>query len=137
MKSKLSSNISFLLFLSFALVFFQVPKSFAAIPICPAAAPNNVLDESNDTVHSAEKKSIFAASEIEKPKTKKDKGTYGILALIFGLTGVFFPAAIALGIIGLKRHRKLKGLAIAGLVLGSLVLLYYLLPFVLFFVYLF
>ncbi len=52
---------------------------------------------------------------------------FGILSLVFGILGwvtlplLFGLAAIVLGIIGL--HRELNGLAIAGLVLGALLLI--------------
>jgi hypothetical protein len=50
----------------------------------------------------------------------EDKGIFGILALIFAVTGIF-PLAIASGIIGTQNGRKFKGLAKAGLLFGILV----------------
>lgn len=50
----------------------------------------------------------------------EDQGIFGILALIFAVTGLF-PFAIASGIIGTQNGRKFKGLARAGLLFGILV----------------
>lgn len=52
-------------------------------------------------------------------KHSEDNGVFGILAIIFGLTGLF-PFAIACGIFGTQNGRKFKGLAKAGLILGIL-----------------
>lgn len=58
----------------------------------------------------------------QNTRKKEDTGIYGILAFVMGLMGIF-PAAIVFGIMGLQKNRKLKGLAITGLVLGLLPLI--------------
>lgn len=50
----------------------------------------------------------------------EDMGVFGILAIIFAVTGLF-PLAIASGIIGTQNGRKFKGLARAGLLFGIFV----------------
>ena len=60
----------------------------------------------------------------EEQDIKPDSGINGSLAFAFGLLGIF-PVAIILGIIGMQPHRKDRGLAIAGVVLGFLGMLYF------------
>lgn len=49
----------------------------------------------------------------------EDVGVFGILSIIFALTGLF-PFAIICGAIGTQNGRMLRGLAKAGLLLGIL-----------------
>lgn len=49
----------------------------------------------------------------------EDIGVFGILSIIFALTGLF-PFAIICGAIGTQNGRMLRGLARAGLLLGIL-----------------
>lgn len=49
----------------------------------------------------------------------EDKGVFGILSIIFALTGLF-PFAIICGAIGTQNGRMLRGLARAGLLIGIL-----------------
>ena len=59
----------------------------------------------------------------------KKSGSLGVLAFITSIVSLFVfslllsPGAIALGIIGARRNRKRKGLAIAGIIIGSIVFL--------------
>lgn len=62
------------------------------------------------------------------PKPKSDKKTFGLWAMILGLSGLLIPlfvnniAAIALGIVGLLKENS-KGMSITGLVTGGIGLL--------------
>jgi hypothetical protein len=62
------------------------------------------------------------------PAPKSDKKTFGLWALILGLSGFLLPffinsiAAIALGIVGLLKENS-KGMSITGIVTGAINLL--------------
>lgn len=93
----------------------------AAFPIHATEKKQNekvsLTKETSVSVTSIENKSHYIGEQ--KNKAKEDEGIYGILAFVFGILGIF-PAAIVLGIIGTQKRRKLKGLAIAGLIFGLL-----------------
>lgn len=113
-----------LLFL-IALLSLAPVHSFAAIPIKEQKKQANRVQQWYQQVNeaaAAQRNLHYSASLPEQEKTEKaDSGVYGILALVFGLLGIF-PAAIVLGVIGLEKHRQYRGLALAGLILGILTL---------------
>jgi hypothetical protein len=119
-----------LYFLFFIVFLSAVPEySLAAFPIKEQQKQESGLPKLYHKVNEASVRNtgrylnqVNPAGDHEEFE-KRDSGIFGSLALAFGLTGIF-PAAIVLGIIGMQRHRKDRGLAIAGLVLGILTIFF-------------
>ncbi|MCC6186635.1 MAG: hypothetical protein IT256_05720 [Chitinophagaceae bacterium] len=88
---------------------FISPATYAAYPIAQQQA-NEALATTNNA----------AMPGYGGNPHNEDQGIFGILALIFAVTGLF-PLAIASGIIGTQNGRKFKGIAKAGLLFGILV----------------
>jgi hypothetical protein len=71
----------------------------------------------------------------KQKKDRKEMNGFGIVSLVTGIVGIVVPylapVAIVFGAIGL--NKRLRGLAIAGMVLGIITIMYYVLLFILFF----
>jgi hypothetical protein len=112
------------------LIFFSHITAQAAIPIQAQEI------EQQEIIYPTKKKEIRKAiKQFLKEPAKKDIGLFNMLSLICGVLGIgltlltglggipFFIAAIVLGIIGLSRGEKYKGMGIAGIILGGLAVL--------------
>lgn len=105
------SRFVFLFGLFIAILFCSETHCKAAFPI----QKNQQIERKNE-VHNT-----LAVQPHKYYNThSEDMGVFGILAIIFAVTGLF-PLAIASGIIGTQNGRKFKGLARAGLLFGILV----------------
>lgn len=108
-------------------------KAFAAFPIAAEQITINEHNSSEKIVQQKEKKQIFNLKQKPAVAQGEDQGVFGIVSfslatvgLILGLSAItgglaflMLIGAFVTGIIGVQRRRKLKGLAIAGLVVGS------------------
>lgn len=123
MKTLHTIKIILIITIIFSFLFLSTNPVQAAFPIHSAETikkENAILKKNPSSQIKVSQQEINNLKEKkETEKEDEDEGIYGILALTFGLIG-FFPAAIVLGIIGLQRHRKYQGLAVAGLILGLL-----------------
>ncbi|MCC6187325.1 MAG: hypothetical protein IT256_09255 [Chitinophagaceae bacterium] len=134
MKKNLLSLQFLLLMLVLSATISAPIKAFAAFPIAAEQITINEHNSSEKIVQQKEKKQIFNLKQKPAVAQGEDKGVFGIVSfslatvcLILGLSVVtagFLPflmllGAFVTGIIGVQRRRKLKGLAIAGLVVGS------------------
>ena len=126
------------LFFLLMVVFFSSTYShdtFAAIPIKERQqASQKLVRKINDASAVQISRSLQQTDTLpaEEQESKPDSGINGSLAFAFGLLGIF-PVAIILGIIGMQPHRRDRGLAIAGLVLGFLGMLYFIAALILLF----
>jgi hypothetical protein len=101
---------------------------FAAVKQNSTSAPQNATQ--NLSEKSVKKSPVATAKKMTTKKTMGDGSGWGIASLACGVLGFLFlpilfgPLAIIFGALGL--NKKLKGLAIAGLVLGfiSLVVIF-------------
>lgn len=103
---------------------FFVKKHAAATEVT-----QKVVQTANETVASA---NVTTASEkmqdISSPPFRnwQYRGWVGELALALGIMGLFLPlfsiGAILFGFIGMNRHNRNRGLAVAGFVLGVAVI---------------
>jgi Na+/proline symporter len=110
-------------------------------PVSTVAAGTSTLT-SPSVVNPAELLKRIVARPIERPEDhhRDNSGWQGIVSLGCGVVGIvglliFFPAdlaiifsmlaypAIIFGIIGTRHHRKHRGMAIAGIILGAVVTL--------------
>ena len=115
MKKATLFSIAILMFVSFSM------PSNAAFRLHPTVSPVsfNTAPINNDKSEKSDTKPV-----------KKKTGVFGIIAISAAVVGCLMPAAGAIfaiilgigggvfGIMGLGKKRKLKGLAIAGLILG-------------------
>ena len=101
-------KLLFLLLLSLVLQLTTVQSSYAAYPI----EQEQGLKKNNQSYNARPR-------YVGNPHSE-DMGIFGILAIIFAVTGLF-PLAIAAGIIGTQNGRKFKCLAKAGLLFGIMV----------------
>lgn len=122
----LARKLFFLLIIIFSAILYS-PGIFAAIPIKERQhAGQKFVRKINDASAVQISRSLQQTDTLpaEEQESKPDSGINGSLAFAFGLLGIF-PVAIILGIIGMQPHRRDRGLAIAGLVLGFLGMLYF------------
>lgn len=108
-------SLKLLFFLIFNLFVFDL---FAAFPI--KEQKKKVHQEySFEQIEQAETNLALAMPGYGGNPHTEDVGVFGILSIIFALTGLF-PFAIVCGAIGTQNGRMLRGLAKAGLLLGIL-----------------
>ena len=103
--------------------------SYAAFPV----NPNPVVEQKTTNENVVEEAELLKENQVIAPAlpnnnadTKKGNG-FGIAALSCSLVGLAYPLfgvlGIVFGAIGMSKNRSLRGLAIAGFVLGILELI--------------
>jgi hypothetical protein len=126
----------------FLIIFLMaVPqKGFSAFPIDKASAAKVEKENAfaQEQFSKAEMKQQAKAITAAKPSNGNngDQGIYGIVSIALGVLGwstsalgfgfLLLLGAFITGIIGVNRKRKLKGLALTGLILGALGILIFL-----------
>lgn len=117
-------NLKLIALISIWLSFSSPCISSGAIPIKQSNEAYNAATISNTSIEQGVQLVPHPEpSTINRNREKNDDGINGALSFLFSLFG-FFPLAIIFGIIGIQKHRKLKGLAVAGLVMSLLTTLY-------------
>lgn len=102
-------------------------SNFAVKKASPAALSTKEITNKSDKLSQLRKLNSMKKVSSKLSGSEPGGPIYGILSLVFGILGwvtlplLFGLAAIVLGIIGL--HKDMNGLAIAGLILGSLLLI--------------
>ncbi len=134
MKIPYSQKRLFLISILCTLLFLPAFSVRAAYPICNTQNKQKEKNRRDNTLSTNIQSYKSAPLPINDQNQKEDKGIYGILAFVTGYLGIF-PAAIVFGIIGSQKRRKLKGLAIAGLIMGIGTLLIILLIFTIIYFY--
>ena len=104
--------------------------SYAAFPVKsnPVAEQKTITENVHKDAELLQEKQVMAPSLRNKNNSDTQKGNgFGIAALSCALVGMRVPffgvLAIIFGAIGMSKNRSLRGLAIAGFVLGILELI--------------
>ncbi len=126
--------------------------AYAAFPVKRATVSTTVTSSYEPGVNIIEKATEFRTTKklpflqrllhflpIETHNAANKPGWPGIVSLVCGILGIYFPLAIILGpcalvfgIVGLNNKYKNKGMALAGVILGGIEILFWILLIALF-----